>query len=124
MTTIISGHPRNLALQVFNNSTKTRLSTIQCLGCSGTEFHSAGTSYSITQQLTSNHGKARSSRLVIVRAVDDEAESNNSKDDDEDQESEKVDELQSIYFYFCLFWMFTSKTTLYGLSYVVHNFFF
>ncbi|XP_042429656.1 uncharacterized protein LOC122016423 isoform X2 [Zingiber officinale] len=90
MATIISGHPRNLPLQIFNSSTKTRLSPIQCLGCSGTEFHSAGTSYSITQQLTSNHGKARNSRLVIVRAVNDEAESNNSKDDDKDQESEKI----------------------------------
>ncbi|XP_042421392.1 uncharacterized protein LOC122009340 [Zingiber officinale] len=90
MTTIISGHPRNLPRQIFNSFTKTRLSPIQCLGCSGTEFHSAGTSYSITQQLTSNHGKARNSRLVIVRAVNDEAESNNSKDDDKDQESEKI----------------------------------
>lgn len=126
MTTVISGHPRNLPLQIFNSSTKTRLSTIQCLGCSGTEFHSAGTSNSITQQLSSNHGKVRSSRLVIVRAVNDEAESNNSKDDDKDQESEKVDELQSIYlflFYFCIFWMFTSKTTLYELLYVVQNIF-
>ncbi|WOK94820.1 hypothetical protein Cni_G03525 [Canna indica] len=89
MTSVITSHPQNLPFQVFNGSIKSRLCKIQFLRYSGTEFAPSGTSYSIHRQLVSNLGRARYSRIVIVRAASDEAESNTFKDDDKDKNSEK-----------------------------------
>ncbi|RZS28154.1 hypothetical protein BHM03_00061715 [Ensete ventricosum] len=86
---VILSHPQNLPLRVFDSSIKSRLSKIQCLGYSGTELPPGGTPSAKHQQLISNHGRTRCSRLVIVRAVSDEAESNSSDDDEKDLESKK-----------------------------------
>ncbi|CAL9172954.1 unnamed protein product [Musa hybrid cultivar] len=99
MMSVISSHPQNLPLRVFDSSTKSRLSKIQCLGYSGTELSPGGTPSAKYQQLISIHGRTRCSRLVIVRAVSDEAESNsdeaksNSSDDDEKDPETKKEEV-------------------------------
>ncbi|CAL9112527.1 unnamed protein product [Musa textilis] len=89
MMSVISSHPQNLPLRVFDSSIKSRLSKIQCLGYSVTELPPGGTPSGKLQQLISSHGRTQCSRLVIVRAVSDEAESNSSDDDEKDLESKK-----------------------------------
>ena len=85
MTSVLSSHPR--LLQIHDNSLKSRLNKVQCLGYSGPEFPSGGAFSTQGPQFISFQGRVRYSRLVLVRAVSDDAEPSNADDASDKKES-------------------------------------
>nr|CAD1830685.1 unnamed protein product [Ananas comosus var. bracteatus] len=92
MTSLVSSHRQNLPLQIHESlirTRSTRSTKAQCVGCSNIKYHAGGFLFAKSRQLVSLRGRTERRRLVYVRAVSNDAESNDNEDEGQEKGSEK-----------------------------------
>ncbi|XP_073102594.1 uncharacterized protein [Elaeis guineensis] len=92
MTSVVSGHPRNLPWQIYESSLKSRSIKVQCLRFSSVEFPHGRTLSAQDQYFASYHKRTPDPRQVFVGAVSGDAESSSAGDESKDKEGEEEEE--------------------------------
>lgn len=92
MTSVLSGHPRNLPWQIYESALKSRSVKVQCLRFLSVEFPHGRNVSAQDQYFTSYHKRTPHPRQVFVGAVSGDAESSGAGDESMDKESEEQEE--------------------------------